>query len=98
MESESEVAQSYPTLSDSMDCSLPGSSAHGIFQARVLEWLAPSPPVIHTYVQRVRVPVLVMNSRHSHCLDRTGVPEEAVMVKLAGPWREVWDFLDSFDN
>ena len=36
--SESEVAQSYPTLSDPMDCSLPGSSIHGIFQARVSEW------------------------------------------------------------
>ena len=36
--SESEVAQSCPTLSDSMDCSLPGSSVPGIFQARVLEW------------------------------------------------------------
>ena len=36
--SESEVAQSCATLSDPMDCSLPGSSAHGIFQARVLEW------------------------------------------------------------
>ena len=36
--SESEVAQSCPTLSDPMDCSLPGSSVHGIFQARVLEW------------------------------------------------------------
>ena len=35
---ESEVTQSYPTLSDPMDCSLPGSSIHGIFQARVLEW------------------------------------------------------------
>ena len=35
---ESEVAQPCPTLSDPMDCSLPGSSAHGIFQARVLEW------------------------------------------------------------
>ena len=35
---ESEVAQSCPTLSDLMDCSLPGSSVHGIFQARVLEW------------------------------------------------------------
>ena len=35
---ESEVAQSYPTLCYPMDCSLPGSSAHGIFQARVLEW------------------------------------------------------------
>ena len=39
-ESESEVAQSYPTLWDPMDCSLSGSSIHGIFQARVLEWIA----------------------------------------------------------
>ena len=38
VKSEIEVAQSCPTLSDSMDCSPPGSSAHGIFQARVLEW------------------------------------------------------------
>ena len=38
VKSESEVTQSYPTLSDPMDCSLPGSSIHGIFQARVLEW------------------------------------------------------------
>ena len=35
---ESEVAQSSPTLSDPMDCSPPGSSVHGILQARVLEW------------------------------------------------------------
>ena len=38
VKSESEVAQSCPTLSDPMDCSLSGSSVHGIFQARVLEW------------------------------------------------------------
>ena len=38
VKSESEVAQSCPTLSDLMDCSLPGSFIHGIFQARVLEW------------------------------------------------------------
>ena len=38
VKSESEVAQSCPTLSDPTDCSLPGSSVHGIFQARVLEW------------------------------------------------------------
>ena len=37
VKSESEVAQSRPTLSDPMDCSLLGSSVHGIFQARVLE-------------------------------------------------------------
>ena len=38
VKSESEVAQLCTTLSDPMDCSLPGSSIHGIFQARVLEW------------------------------------------------------------
>ena len=38
MKSESEVAQSCLTLRDPMDCSPPGSSVHGIFQARVLEW------------------------------------------------------------
>ena len=38
VKSESEVAQSCSTFSDPMDCSLPGSSIHGIFQARVLEW------------------------------------------------------------
>ena len=41
-ESESEVAQSCPTLCDPMDCSLPHSSVHGIFQAIVLEWVASS--------------------------------------------------------
>ena len=39
VKSESEVAQLCPTPSDPMDCSLPGSSIHGIFQARVLEWV-----------------------------------------------------------
>ena len=39
-ESESEVAQSRPTLCDPMDCSPPGSSVHGILQARMLEWVA----------------------------------------------------------
>ena len=38
VKSEHEVAQSCPTISDPMDCSPPGSSVHGIFQARVLEW------------------------------------------------------------
>ena len=38
VKNESEVTQSCPTPSDHMDCSLPGSSAHGIFQERVLDW------------------------------------------------------------
>ena len=46
VKSESEVAQSCPTLSDPMDCSLPGSSFHGILQARVLEWGA----IAYTYI------------------------------------------------
>ena len=40
VKSESEVAQSCPTLGNPMDCSIPGSSIHGIFQARVLEWVS----------------------------------------------------------
>ena len=47
VKSESEVAQSCLTLSDLMDCSLPGSSVHGIFQARVLEWGAIASSVEH---------------------------------------------------
>ena len=39
---EREVTQSWPTLCDPTDCSLPGSSVHEIFQARVLEWVATS--------------------------------------------------------
>ena len=47
VKSESEVTQSRPTLSNPMDCSPPGSSIHGIFQARVLEWVPlPSPIVL----------------------------------------------------
>ena len=52
VKSESEVAQSCPTLCDPMNCSLPGSSANGIFQARVLEWVAIAFSVhIHRTVQ-----------------------------------------------
>ena len=58
-ESESEVIQSCPTLCDPMDCSLPGSSVHGIFQAIVLEWVAisfsrgSSRPRDHTQVSHI---------------------------------------------
>ena len=47
VKSESEVAQLCLTPSDPMDCSLPGSSVHGIFQARVLDWVAIAFSEIH---------------------------------------------------
>ena len=56
VKSESEVAQLYRTLSNPMDCSLPGSSIHGIFQARVLEWGAVAfsdATIIHSYLHKV---------------------------------------------
>ena len=62
VKSESEVAQSCLTLSDPMDCSLPGSSVHGILQARVLEWgaivplLSMSRSLRHHEVQHSRLP------------------------------------------
>ena len=40
VKSENEISQLYLTLHDPMDCSPPGSSIHGIFQARILEWVA----------------------------------------------------------
>ena len=54
VKSESQVTQSSPTLGDPMDCSLPGSSIHGIFQARVLEWgaIAFSKLVFITYYKK----------------------------------------------
>ena len=56
VKSESEVTQSRLALSDPMDCSLPGSSIHGIFQARVLEWGAIAfSDVYHTWLQNLPV-------------------------------------------
>ena len=54
VKSESEVAQSCPTLSDPMDCSPPGSSVQGIFQARVLERVPLPSPLLHTAVNKTR--------------------------------------------
>ena len=62
VKSESEVAQSCPTLSDPMDCSLPGSSIHGILQARVLEWVAIA--LSHVYLT---LKLLILNNMF-YCL------------------------------
>ena len=67
-ESESEVAQSCPTLSNPMDCSLLGSSIHGILQARTLEWVAIAFSEIRleesnrTFSQDVNINVLLSNT------------------------------------
>ena len=62
VKSESEGAQSCPTLRDPMDCSLPGSSIHGIFQAGVLEWVPlPSPVNLAQFKQPLPVLLLVQS-------------------------------------
>jgi len=75
VKSESEIAQSCPTLCYPMDCSLPGSSTHGIFQARVLEWGAIAfstfPHVPHLIYLQVLSKVLskyIWNANISHHL------------------------------
>ena len=59
VKSEREVAQSCLTLSDLMDCSLPGSSVHGIFQARVLEWGAIAFSDTYPYPRAIKDPKLL---------------------------------------
>ena len=63
VKSESGVAQSCPTLSNPMDCSLPGFSVHGIFQARVLEWGAIAFSATHLQIQ---------SSAHMHAFESLG--------------------------
>ena len=89
VKSESEVAQSCPTLSDPMDCSLPGSSVHGSLQARVLEWGAIAFSLLlamyYYFIQimRIRVkytfvnkPLLLLLSRFS-CIRLCATPQMA---------------------
>ena len=72
----SEVAQSCPTLCDAMDCSLPGSSLHGILQARVLEWVAISFPRGSSW-PRDRTWVSHIPGRCFKPLSHQGSPKEA---------------------
>ena len=60
VKSESEVVQSCLTLSDPMDCSPPGSSIHGIFQARVLEWGAIA------FLERAKLRLITHTHTHTH--------------------------------
>ena len=63
VKSESEVAQACLTLSDLMDCSLPGSSVHGIFQARVLEWGAIAFSTTPSYLLLIHLLSLIQFTR-----------------------------------
>ena len=62
VKSESEASQLCPTLRDCMDCSLPGSSAHGIFQARVLEWVAIAFSACHWVKPKINALCLLQNN------------------------------------
>ena len=65
VKSESEVAQWCLTLSDPMDCSLPGSSVHGIFQGRVLEWVTIAFSRTYVYLWLIHV---VVRQKPTHFL------------------------------
>ena len=67
VKSESEVAQSCLTLRDPVDCSLPGSSVHGIFQARVLEWGAIAFSVFQLRVTLFNLYLYLQHLAHSAC-------------------------------
>ena len=69
VKSESEAAQSYLTPSDPMDCSLPGSSIHGIFQARVLEWGAIAFSVDILYFHPIMKATLMVTAASLHIVD-----------------------------
>ena len=75
VKSESEVAQSCPTLRDPTDCSLPGSSVHGIFQARVLEWGA------------IAFSENEARGSNSKIVQRVAISKK--LLSLAGFWEEV---------
>ena len=93
-ESESEVAQLCPTLSDPMDCSLPGSSVHGIFQARVLEWgaIAFSVPYAkdNTIMGRREV-----SDSHTHTLQNGTRLKQNIKKWRWHPW-PYWDCIKRF--
>ena len=93
VKSESEVAQSCPTLSDPIDCSLPGSSVHGIFQARVLEWgaIAFSNSFYRYYKILAIFPILMgfcgsSDSKESTCIAGDGFDPWVGKI----PWRRAW--------
>jgi len=89
VKSESEVAQSCPTLCDPMDCRLPGSSIHGNFQARVLEWGAIAFSVLDSTIQQSESAICIHTSHfggfpshidHSTSLSRVPCTLQQVLI------------------
>ena len=78
VKSESEVAQSCPTLSDPMDCSLPGFSVHGIFQAKVLGWGA-----IASYQMIRKIIVIMEMSEKAWLRVLNAVKQSCIYAKAA---------------
>ena len=79
---ESEATQLCPTLSDPMDCSLPGSSVHGIFQARVLEWGAIA--LSTQFLDQGSNLGSHSESTEAYPLDHQGFPDKSVKKKTWG--------------
>ena len=99
LKSESEVTQSCPTLCDPMDCSLPGSSVHGIFQARILEWAAISFSKGSSQ-PRDQTQVSCIVGRCFYHLSHQGSPREGSPGKAYCPWwsqREASRAVSQFD-
>ena len=96
VKSESEVTQSCPTFSDPMDCSLPGSSIHGIFQARVLGWVAIAfsnyvfTPLLFQKKKKIRQFVIYIQwawKKIAKIKQRTGQKEnECRKIRLSQKW------------
>ena len=91
MKSEREVAQMCPTLSGPMDCSLPGSSVPGIFQASVLEWGASAFSVkrgeIYVYLWLIHVDVWQKPTQHCKAIKQSSSKQKKKKTALAGrPW------------
>ena len=84
VKSESEIVQSCPTLSDPMDCSLPGSSIHGIFQARVLEWGAVAFSTLYVYKC-----IISLKTSRTHIHEGNGSKNALLSWKCID-----WDFTD----
>ena len=94
VKSESEVAQPCPTLHDPMDCSLPGSSVHGIFQTRVLEWgaiaFSTMEPKLFDFFHRMIMPPVFMPQ---HYYDRYVVGINPWVVSaLSTLWIHMYPF------